>query len=267
MNARLTRRLGVILSAFFATAMAGCAMQPTAGDTVGQSSMRIDGTRIASNAHARMADKGLPTLQESLAEMASAAMPGGCSAAAGGRSGRGAKGLRCNGRAVDPTASIAAALAAANRDAVEDGDDSDASAQLSADNGRDGSLANAAPLSAGIPDASGFHQEGNASWYGRGFHGQRTASGERYDMNELTAAHRSLPLMSYARVTNLGNHKSVIVKINDRGPFHGRRVLDLSMAAAAALGMEHKGTGHVAITGLSPSEARQALREPMLASR
>ena len=240
-------------------------MQPTDGDTVGQSSMRIDGIHTASNSRARSVDKGLPTLQESLAEMASASLPGGCGA---GKNGHGGTAARCdrNGM-VDPTASIAAALAAANRDAVDDGDDSDASAQLTADNGRDGSLANAAPLSAGIPDASGFHQEGNASWYGRGFHGQRTASGERYDMNELTAAHRSLPLMSYARVTNLNNHKSVIVKINDRGPFHGRRILDLSMAAAAALGMEHKGTGHVAITGLSPSEARQALREPMLASR
>jgi rare lipoprotein A len=232
--------------------------------------MRIDGIHTASNARARTIDKGLPSLQESLAEMASASLPSGCMAGDRSHGGHGGKAARCNGiGAADSTASIAAALAAANRDAVEDGGDSDASSQLSADNGdgRDGSLANAAPLSAGIPDASGFHQEGNASWYGQGFHGQRTASGERYDMNELTAAHRSLPLMSYARVTNLGNHKFVIVKINDRGPFHGRRILDLSMAAAAALGMEHKGTGHVAIIGLSPSEARQALREPMLASR
>jgi len=238
-------------------------MQPTAGDTVGASSMRIDGNRLASNARARSADNGLPTLQESLAEIAASSLPAGCKAVKGAKGG---KAGRCDTNGVvDPTASIAAALAAANRDAMEDR--ADDAAQLTADNARDGSLANASPLSSGIPDASGFHQVGNASWYGNGFHGQRTASGERYDMNELTAAHRSLPLMSYARVTNLGNHKSVIVKINDRGPFHGRRILDLSMAAAAALGMEHKGTGHVAIIGLSPSEARQALREPMLASR
>ncbi|WP_347556558.1 septal ring lytic transglycosylase RlpA family protein [Robbsia sp. KACC 23696] len=132
--------------------------------------------------------------------------------------------------------------------------------------GRDGALSNAAPITADIPDTSNFHQTGNASWYGTRFHGRKTASGERYDMHEFTAAHRSLPLMSYVRVINTQNHRSVIVKINDRGPFSRHRVLDLSSAAAAALGMQNRGTGKVEIVGMSPSEARAALTQPMLAS-
>ena len=77
-----------------------------------------------------------------------------------------------------------------------------------------------------------FSQTGAASWYGRQFHGRKTASGETFDMNGLTAAHRSLPLNCYIRVTNKTNGKSVVVKVNDRGPFHGNRVLDLSYGAA-----------------------------------
>lgn len=80
-------------------------------------------------------------------------------------------------------------------------------------------------------------QVGVASWYGRRFHGRRTASGERFDMHALTAAHRTLPLSSHARVRNPANGREVRVRINDRGPFHGRRVIDLSYAAAAALGL------------------------------
>ena len=92
-----------------------------------------------------------------------------------------------------------------------------------------------------------FSQTGMASWYGRQFHGRKTASGETFDMNALTAAHRSLPLNCYIRVTNKSNGKSVIVKVNDRGPFHGNRVLDLSYGAAKQLGITNAGVGKVSI--------------------
>ncbi|SUO95452.1 septal ring lytic transglycosylase RlpA family protein [Suttonella ornithocola] len=101
-----------------------------------------------------------------------------------------------------------------------------------------------------LASAEGFEQEGKASWYGPGFHGRRTASGEVYDMNQLTAAHKRLPLGSQVKVTNLSNGKSVIVRINDRGPFHGDRVIDLSKAAAKELGVLQKGTADVSITTL-----------------
>ena len=92
-----------------------------------------------------------------------------------------------------------------------------------------------------------FSQTGVASWYGRQFHGRKTASGETFDMNGLTAAHRSLPLNCYIRVTNQNNGKSVIVKVNDRGPFHGNRVVDLSYGAAKSLGITNAGTASVSI--------------------
>ena len=92
-----------------------------------------------------------------------------------------------------------------------------------------------------------FSQTGMASWYGRQFHGRKTASGETFDMNGLTAAHRSLPLNCYIRVTNKNNGKSVIVKVNDRGPFHGNRVVDLSYGAAKSLGITNAGTASVSI--------------------
>lgn len=92
-----------------------------------------------------------------------------------------------------------------------------------------------------------FKQTGLASWYGRQFHGKKTASGETFNMNAMTAAHRSLPLNCYIRVTNKDNGKSVIVKVNDRGPFNGNRVLDLSYGAAQAIGITQRGTGNVII--------------------
>ncbi|MEO3701964.1 septal ring lytic transglycosylase RlpA family protein [Acinetobacter ursingii] len=92
-----------------------------------------------------------------------------------------------------------------------------------------------------------FTQTGVASWYGRQFHGRKTASGDTFDMNELTAAHRSLPLNCYIRVTNKDNGKSVVVKGNDRGPFHGNRVLDLSYGAAKRIGITSAGTAKVSI--------------------
>lgn len=94
--------------------------------------------------------------------------------------------------------------------------------------------------------------KGLASWYGKRFHGRKTASGERFDMNALTAAHRTLPLGSKVRVTNVTNGKSVVVKINDRGPFHDkkRRIIDLSYGAATKLGIVDKGTAPVRVEKL-----------------
>lgn len=101
-----------------------------------------------------------------------------------------------------------------------------------------------------LSDSEGFEQVGDASWYGPGFHGRKTASGEVYDMNELTAAHKELPLGTEVEVTNLTTGKSIVVRINDRGPFHGDRVLDLSRAAAKELGVIKQGTAEVSIRAL-----------------
>jgi len=98
--------------------------------------------------------------------------------------------------------------------------------------------------------SDGFVQVGTASWYGPGFHGSRTASGEIYNMYKLTAAHKTLPLGTYVRVVNLENGKSVVVKVNDRGPFVEGRIIDLSYAAAKRIGMLGKGTARVRITAL-----------------
>ncbi|MEO1967498.1 MAG: septal ring lytic transglycosylase RlpA family protein [Sphingomonadaceae bacterium] len=95
-------------------------------------------------------------------------------------------------------------------------------------------------------DASGTDLgTGTASFYGRKFNGRMTASGERFDMTELTAAHRTLPFGSRVRVTNLANGESVVVRINDRGPYHGNRVIDLSRAAATEIGLVGRGSGKV----------------------
>ena len=104
-----------------------------------------------------------------------------------------------------------------------------------------------------LPDAKGYVAEGNASWYGQKFHGHRTSSGEAFDMYQFTAAHRSLPLPTYVRVTNLDNGKNLVVRVNDRGPFHDNRIIDLSWAAAVRLGIEQAGTGRVRVEALSPS--------------
>ena len=92
-----------------------------------------------------------------------------------------------------------------------------------------------------------FSQTGVASWYGRQFHGKKTASGDIFDQNALTAAHRSLPMNCYIKVTNKSNGKSVVVKVNDRGPFSSNRVVDLSYAAAKPIGIVNTGTGNVVI--------------------
>jgi rare lipoprotein A len=96
-----------------------------------------------------------------------------------------------------------------------------------------------------------FKQTGIASWYGHQFNGHKTASGERFDMEAMTAAHRSLPLSCFIRVTNKDNGKSVVVKVNDRGPYSGNRILDLSYAAAEKLGMVSRGMGNVTIERVS----------------
>jgi len=93
----------------------------------------------------------------------------------------------------------------------------------------------------------GFPQEGVASWYGPGFHGRTTASGERFDQDALTAAHPSLPFDTRVRVVNLRNRREVVLRINDRGPFHDGRIIDVSRAAARRLGLIGPGTGRVRV--------------------
>jgi rare lipoprotein A len=113
-----------------------------------------------------------------------------------------------------------------------------------------------------LPSAKGYSATGKASWYGKKFHGLRTSSGEKYDMYKMTAAHRTLPLPSYVRVTNLANDKSIIVKVNDRGPFHSERIMDLSYAAAARLDILKSGTGRVKIEAIDPAEYRRQDAKP-----
>ncbi|NOG32212.1 septal ring lytic transglycosylase RlpA family protein [Halomonas sp. TBZ9] len=103
-----------------------------------------------------------------------------------------------------------------------------------------------------LPDARGYVKEGMASWYGEKFHGYATSNGEIYDMYKMSAAHRSLPLPTFARVTSLENGSSVIVRINDRGPFHSEREIDLSYAAAYQLGFTEAGTGRVRVEAIDP---------------
>lgn len=102
-------------------------------------------------------------------------------------------------------------------------------------------------------DAGGFRQRGIASWYGTKFHGRATSSGEPYDMYKMTAAHKTLPLPSYVKVTNLDNGKQIVVKVNDRGPFVDERIIDLSYAAAKKLDITPQGTAQVEIEALNPA--------------
>lgn len=103
-----------------------------------------------------------------------------------------------------------------------------------------------------LPSSRGYVERGIASWYGTKFHGRSTSSGEPYDMYAMTAAHKSLPLPTYVQVTNLQNGRTAIVKVNDRGPFHDNRLIDLSYAAATKLGILAKGTGLVEVRALDP---------------
>lgn len=105
-----------------------------------------------------------------------------------------------------------------------------------------------------LPSAEGYREEGIASWYGTKFHGRPTSSGEPYDLYAMTAAHRSLPLPSYVKVENLNNGRSAVVRVNDRGPFHPNRIIDLSYAAAVKLGIDKTGTGLVRVTVAGPGQ-------------
>lgn len=103
-----------------------------------------------------------------------------------------------------------------------------------------------------MEDSAGYVERGIASWYGPGFHSGSTSNGERYDMYAMTAAHKTLPLPCYVQVTNLRNGKSVVVRVNDRGPFKDGRIIDLSYTAAAKLGMLKDGTTFVEVRALTP---------------
>ncbi len=98
--------------------------------------------------------------------------------------------------------------------------------------------------------AKGYEEEGVASWYGTKFHGKQTANGEVYDLYGMTAAHKTLPLPSYVKVTNRQNGKSVVLRVNDRGPFHGDRIIDLTYAAAVKLGFANTGVANVLVEGI-----------------
>ncbi|MDX1656943.1 MAG: septal ring lytic transglycosylase RlpA family protein, partial [Candidatus Competibacteraceae bacterium] len=100
--------------------------------------------------------------------------------------------------------------------------------------------------------SEGYRERGIASWYGEDFHGKRTSSGTPYDMYALSAAHKSLPLPTYVRVTNLNNGRQVVVRVDDRGPFVEGRIIDLSYSAAQRLGMIDKGTARVEVEALTP---------------
>lgn len=110
-----------------------------------------------------------------------------------------------------------------------------------------------------LPTSKDYNEVGIASWYGTKFHGRKTSNGEIYNMYAMTAAHKSLPIPSYVRVTNLENKRSIIVRVNDRGPFHGPRLIDLSYVGALKLGFADKGTAKVSIEAIDPSGAQDRL--------
>lgn len=105
-----------------------------------------------------------------------------------------------------------------------------------------------------LPSSAGYREKGIASWYGKKFSGRATSSQEPYDPYAMTAAHKTLPLPTYVRVTNLDNGKRIVVRVNDRGPFHEGRIIDLSFAAAHKLGYANKGTANVVVEAIDPGE-------------
>ncbi len=105
-----------------------------------------------------------------------------------------------------------------------------------------------------MPAAKGYSEEGMASWYGNKFHGRKTSNGEIYSMYGMTAAHKTLPIPAYVRVTNLANGRQIIVRVNDRGPFHGGRIIDLSYAGAKKLGYAKTGTARVRVEVIDPAK-------------
>ncbi|MGV6807627.1 MAG: septal ring lytic transglycosylase RlpA family protein [bacterium] len=117
-----------------------------------------------------------------------------------------------------------------------------------------------------MSSSAGYRERGEGSWYGTKFHGRNTSNGERYDLFKMTAAHKTLPIPSYVKVTNLENGRSVIVRVNDRGPFHGGRIIDLSYAAAKKLGYADKGTARVEVEAIDPADyQRNTVEQPTVA--
>ena len=117
-----------------------------------------------------------------------------------------------------------------------------------------------------LNSATGYKERGRASWYGTKFNGRRTSSGEPYDMFQMTAAHKTLPLPTYVRVTRISSGKSVIVKVNDRGPFHQGRIIDLSYAAATRLDLLKDGSAEVEVEALDPGAPPPTLAAPPAAA-
>tara|TARA_R110001592_G_scaffold321037_1_gene599304 strand:+ start:50736 stop:51647 length:912 start_codon:yes stop_codon:yes gene_type:complete len=119
-----------------------------------------------------------------------------------------------------------------------------------------------------LPSSVGYRERGIASWYGNKFHGRKTSNGETYSMYNMTAAHKSLPIPSYVKVTNLDNGRAVIVRVNDRGPFHGERIIDLSYAAAKKLDYSGKGTANVEVVAINPQDYQtNSVEQPHLQER
>lgn len=118
-----------------------------------------------------------------------------------------------------------------------------------------------------MQSSRGFTEKGNASWYGTKFHGQKTSNGERYDMYAISAAHKTLPIPTYLEVTNLENGRKLIVRVNDRGPFHSGRIIDLSYAAAAKLGYASKGTARVEIRAIDVAQYQREKLQTVTSTR
>jgi rare lipoprotein A len=118
-----------------------------------------------------------------------------------------------------------------------------------------------------LASSANYVERGVASWYGPGFHKERTSTGEPYDMYGMTAAHKTLPLPAYVRVTNLQNGRSVVVRVNDRGPFVDNRIIDLSYTAASRLDMLRNGTAIVEVRAIDPAAGEPAIEPPILAAK
>jgi len=116
-----------------------------------------------------------------------------------------------------------------------------------------------------LPTSAGYRERGIASWYGRKFHGRKTANGEIFDAYAASAAHRSLPIPGYLRVTNLENYRSIVVRVNDRGPFHSDRIIDLSYGAAIKLGFADQGTAPVELAAIDIEGVEDLRADPLLA--
>lgn len=115
-----------------------------------------------------------------------------------------------------------------------------------------------------MKSAAGYREKGIASWYGKKFHGRKTATGDTYDMYQMTAAHKTLPLPSYVEVVNLANGRKIVVRVNDRGPFHAGRIIDLSYSAAKKLDIIGHGTGKVEVRALNPKTYSKQVAAPKL---